>query len=47
MRMFLVAAVVMVGLGVFSWAGLNSIQKPADVAFATQGARVDADTGGK
>lgn len=41
MRMFLVAILVMAGLGVGAYFGLNTIQKPADVAFATQGARVD------
>lgn len=39
--MFLLAVVVMVLSGIGAAALLNTIQKPADVAFATQGARVD------
>jgi hypothetical protein len=41
MRMFIVAVLVMVVTGLGAAAFLNTIQKPADVAFATQGARVD------
>eukprot|EP01037_Dinobryon_pediforme_P005322 gene5322-5375_t len=41
MRMFLVAVVVMVLSGLGAAAFLSTIQKPADVAFATQGARID------
>ena len=41
MRMFLIALVAMTALGVGAYAGLTAIQKPADVAFATPGARVD------
>jgi hypothetical protein len=41
MRMFLAGIVVMAVLGVGGYFLLNSIQKPADVAFATSNVRVD------
>lgn len=41
MRMFLLAVVVMVASGIGAAAVLNTIQKPADIAFSTPGARID------
>ena len=41
MRMFLVAVIVMVVSGIGAAAVLNTIQKPADTAFSTPGARID------
>jgi hypothetical protein len=41
MRMFLVAVVIMVASGIGAAAVLNSIQRPADTAFSTPGARID------
>jgi hypothetical protein len=39
--MFLVAFVVMVATGFGAAAFLNVLQKPADLAFSTSGARID------
>ncbi len=41
MRMFFLAVLVMAVAGVGAAAALNTIQKPANQAFATPGARVD------
>lgn len=41
MRMFLIAVVVVLVTGVGAAALLNAVQRPAEVAFATQGARID------
>jgi len=41
MRAFIVAVVVMVVIAVGAALVLDTAQKPADVAFATKGARVD------
>lgn len=41
MRMFLVAVIVMAVSGLGAAAVLNAFQKPADIAFTTQGARID------
>lgn len=43
MRMFLLAVIVMIMSGIGAAAALNAIQRPADVAFATGGARVDTE----
>ena len=41
MRMFFVAVIVMAVSGLGAAAVLNTIQKPADTAFSTPGARID------
>ncbi len=42
MRVFLIAVTAMIAVAVGAYYGLNLIQKPADVAFAVSGARLDA-----
>jgi hypothetical protein len=39
--MFLVAVLAMIVVSVGAYYALNTIQKPVDVAFATQAARID------
>ena len=41
MRMFLLAVLVMVVSGLGAAAFLDTVQKPADIAFSTPGARID------
>ncbi|MBO0752356.1 MAG: hypothetical protein J2P53_09600 [Bradyrhizobiaceae bacterium] len=41
MRAFLVACLMIIILGTVAYFGLNSIQKPSGIAYATDGARID------
>jgi hypothetical protein len=41
MRVFLVSVAAIITIAVGAYLGLNLVQKHAEIAFATQGARVD------